>query len=368
MSAVPNLLDIGALGGERFRRRVPLRGVIGPLGDSLKLALLTACRELGADLGKGRLAHAAPKRSGHDRPLVGNSLAFEKMLAGEGHRLLCADGRRLSHTLLDGSLPRLCNDPAGLIAELGGDLPMCLQHLLFGEVLFLFAGDVRGDLCGFRPLESIPLQMLPDLSRPWAGRIKVLLRVGFDFGGSGTPTLQFVAQLAELVHQVRLVHRRRVTLALKEGPRIKGPGRTVITVRYVEHNGMGVELGGGVSVYRAGGVVLELGRDKPPGLFGRVVAANPRVGVSLQFGERGSHRLPVSQAHAIIPAHKSGQGYGLGRGKGRIPTRPVLHSLGDGTIWVGLFACDAMLHHLLAGLRMLTIGESHEVGFADGSR
>ena len=43
MSAITNLPDIGALGGKRFRRRVPLRGVIGPLGDRSKLALLAAC-------------------------------------------------------------------------------------------------------------------------------------------------------------------------------------------------------------------------------------------------------------------------------------------------------------------------------------
>ena len=163
MSAFPNLLDVGTFGGEGFGRRKPLRGVICPLADCLKLALLTACRELGADLGKGRLAHAAPKRGGHDRPLVGNGLPLEKMVAGEGHRLLRADGRRLAHTLLDGSLPRLCNDPARLIAELGGDLPMRLQHLLFGEVLFLFAGGVRGDLCSLGSPIPVPLQMLPDL-------------------------------------------------------------------------------------------------------------------------------------------------------------------------------------------------------------
>ena len=141
VSPVPNLMDVGTFGGERFGRRIPWRRVIGPLGDSLKLALLAACRELVADFGERRLTHAAPKRSGHDRPLIGNGFALEQMVAGEGHRLLSTDRGRLAYALLDRSLAGFCNNPARFIAELGGDLPMRLQHLLFREVLFLFAGS-----------------------------------------------------------------------------------------------------------------------------------------------------------------------------------------------------------------------------------
>src|SRR5665213_3221377 len=153
MSAIPNLLDIDTLGGNRFWRRIPLRGVICPLADCLKLALLAACRELIADLGKGRFAHAAPERGGHDRTLVSNSLPLKDMIAGEGHRLLSTDKGRLANTMLDGPLAGLCGDPAGLVAELGCNLPVRLQHLLFGEVLFLLAGGVRGDLRGLGSLK-----------------------------------------------------------------------------------------------------------------------------------------------------------------------------------------------------------------------
>ena len=368
MSAVPNLLDIGTLGGEHFRRCVALRGIVCPLTNCSKLAVLTACRELIADLGQGRLAHAAPQRDGHDRPLIGNGLPLEKMIAGEGHRLLSTDGGRLANALLYGTLPRLCNDTTRLIAELGGDLPVRLQHLFFGEILFLFAGGVCGNLCGLGALEPIPLQVFPDLFGTWTGRIKVFLRVAFDLRGTGSPTFQFIAKLAELVHQVRLVYRRRVALALKERPLLQGTGRPVLPFGHVEDNGMGVELGSGVAVHRTGGIVLELSRDKSPGLLGGVVAADPCLRVLLQLRERGGHRLPMSQAHALIAAHKGCQGHGFGRGKCSVPTGAVLHRLRDGTIRVGLFACDAMLHHLLAGSRILTIGESHEVGFADGTR
>jgi hypothetical protein len=44
-----------------------------------------------------------------------------------------------------------------------------------------------------------------------------------------------------------------------------------------------VELGRGVTVHRAGGVVLELGGDELPGGFGRMVAADAGLCVSLQF-------------------------------------------------------------------------------------
>jgi hypothetical protein len=365
VSAFPYLLDIGTLCGQGFRRRKSLRGVIRPLADSLKVAPLAACRELIADLGKGRLTHAAPERDCHDRPLIGNRLPLEKMVAGEGHRLLCTDWGRLANALLYGTLPRLCNDTARLVAELGGNLPMRLQYLLFGEVLFPLAGGVRGDLCGFGSFEAVPLQVFPDLCRTWAGSIKVFLRVAFDFGSSSSPTLQFVAELAELVHQVRLVHSRRVTLAFKERSLLKSTGGAVLPFGYVEDNGMGVKLWRGITVRRAGRIVFELGRDKPPGLLGRVVAADPGLRVLLQLGKRSGHRFPVSQAHALIAAHQCGQRHGLGRGEGGIPTGTVLHRLRDGAIRVDLFTRDAMPHHLLACLRMLTSGESHEVGFAD---
>jgi hypothetical protein len=100
------------------------------------------------------LAHAAPERDGYDRPLIGNGLPLEKMVAGKGHRLLSMDGGRLANALLYGTLPRLCDDTARLIAELCGDLPVCLKHLLFGEILFIFAGGVRGDLRGLRSLKA----------------------------------------------------------------------------------------------------------------------------------------------------------------------------------------------------------------------
>ena len=58
---------------------------------------------------------------------IGNGLPFEKMIAGEGHGLLSTDGGRLANALLYGTLPRLCNDTARLIAELGGDIPVRLS-------------------------------------------------------------------------------------------------------------------------------------------------------------------------------------------------------------------------------------------------
>jgi len=106
---------------------------------------------------------------------------------------------------------------------------------------------------------------------------------------------------------VRLVHRRRVTLALKKSPLLQGSGRAVLPFGDIKDNGMGVELRSGVAVHRAGGVVLELGRYEPPGPLGGVVAADPRLRVPLQLGERGGHRLPVSQAHTLIAANKCGE-------------------------------------------------------------
>ena len=68
---------------------------------------------------------------------------------------------------------------------------------------------------------------------------------------------------------------------------------------------MGVELGSGVAIDRAGGVMLELCGDEFAGGFGGVVAADPRLGVPLQLRKGGGHRLPVGLSHPLIAADKA---------------------------------------------------------------
>jgi hypothetical protein len=88
---------------------------------------------------------------------------------------------------------------------------------------------------------------------------------------------------------------------------------------------MGMELGCGVAINRAGGVMLELGDDELTGGFGGIVAADPCLRVSLQLREGDGHGLPMSLANTVISAYQSGQRDGLWSGERRVPSRTVLH-------------------------------------------
>jgi hypothetical protein len=66
---------------------------------------------------------------------------------------------------------------------------------------------------------------------------------------------------------------------------------------------MGVELGSGVAIDRAGGVMFELCRDEFAGGFGGVVAADPRLCVPLQLCEGGCHGVSMGFPHPFIAAN-----------------------------------------------------------------
>jgi len=71
-------------------------------------------------------------------------------------------------------------------------------------------------------------------------------------------------------------------------------------------------------------VVLELGSDKPPGVFGGMIATDPRLGIVLQFRKRHGDSFAMSIAHALIAANQCRERYRLWRTEGRIPSCPVL--------------------------------------------
>ena len=125
------------------------------------------------------------------------------------------------------------------------------------------------------------------LLRTKTRRIEVGLRVPFDFGSTALPCFYFVAKIAELVHQCRLVDRCGEVLGLEEAALLESAGRAVRPLRHIEDDGVGVELGRGVAVDRAGRVVLELGGDESAGRLGWVVPADP----CLRVEERPPGRL-----------------------------------------------------------------------------
>ena len=222
-----------------------------------------------------------------------------------------------------------------------------------------------GDLSRLGARAPDALQVFANLLRAGAGSVEVFLRVALDLGGAGAPPLQLIPKLAKSVHQMRLIDRCCVGLALKEGFGIKGAGGAILSLRDVENDGMGVELGGRIAVYRPGSVMFELRRDEPARSLCRVVAADTGLGIPLQLRERGGYRFPVGLHHPFVPSYKCGEGDGLRRGKGRIPTGPVFDGLRDRTICVGLFGGDAMAHHLLAALGILAVRKGQKRFLAD---
>jgi hypothetical protein len=84
-----------------------------------------------------------------------------------------------------------------------------------------------------------------------------------------------------------------------------------------------VELGRSVAIDRAGGVMFELRGNEFPGRLGRVVPADPRLGVPLKLGGNRRGRFAMGLTYPLIPADKCGQRNGFRSGKGRVSPGPV---------------------------------------------
>ena len=118
--------------------------------------------------------------------------------------------------------------------------------------------------------------------------------------------------------------------------------RAVGPLGHIEDDGVGVKLRRGVAVHWTGGVVLELGGNELAGRFGGMIAADPRLGVLLQFrSERDGdsfavgHRAPAHrrrQAQSKKPIWVLKRSHPIRRGARRI--LPSSHRLSDiGGTW-----------------------------------
>src|SRR5271156_2678878 len=94
---------------------------------TLELAGSQPRLEAGAHLGIGGFAHAAPQCIAEDVTFIGDGLALEAAMAGEGYGLVSDLLHRFGNVLRSLPLaarPRLDDDSVGLIAELYGKLAM----------------------------------------------------------------------------------------------------------------------------------------------------------------------------------------------------------------------------------------------------
>jgi hypothetical protein len=108
-------------------------------------------------------------------------------------------------------------------------------------------------------------------------------------------------------------------------------------------------------------LLLEFGGNKFGRRLRRVVAADARLRVMLKLVKGNIDTLPVGQLDIPIAADKSGERYGLGRGKGCIPAGAMLHRLDGLAICILVFIRCPLADKLLAGLRILTLTELGEV-------
>jgi len=74
-------------------------------------------------------------------------------------------------------------------------------------------------------------------------------------------------------------------------------------LRHVENDDMGMELRGGVSIDRAGGLMLELGSKHLPRCDGRVVAAWSGLNVVLKARECYIYSLLVCLNYSLVAAN-----------------------------------------------------------------
>ena len=142
---------------------------------------------------------------------------------------------------------------------------------------------------------------------------------------------------------------------------LKGACLAVLAFGHIEDDGMSVKLRRGIAVDRAGGVMLEGGRDELAGRLRCMDVADTRLRVSLQFSKRNADAFAVRLAHTLIAAHKGGERDGLRCGECRIPTGAMFHAGDFLAIFVFVGASGLVLDQLHAALRMLAFAQAGKV-------
>ncbi len=330
--AFKDVSHVGTLGGDGFGV-VKLRPELyfSPWTDRKSPASLRLSNSA-PNLFICRLTHAATERVSQDGPLVSYGFALENAFASECDCLLGLIAILRATFLLLRPLAGGGNNLLRLIAEFSGHLLVGGENLLGGKRLLPVTGRVRRNLRRLRAAVSGLLQLFFDLLRTGTRCIKVLLRVAFDLWCAAFPCLDFIAEIAELVCERRLVHGGRILLAFKESSLLQCPSGAIGSFGHVENDRMGVELGRSVAVHRASRVMLEFRSYEFARLLGGVVAADPCMCVALQLVQSGSDGGTMSISHPLIPAYEGRQRNGFGCGKGSIPSGPMFNRLGSAPI------------------------------------
>ena len=140
-----------------------------------------------------RLAHGATKRVAEDRSLVGNGLALEDVVAGEGDGLLRGKSMFRLPLLLFSPGAGCGDDLLRLISEGRRHLLVRGKDLIGSQGLLPITGRVGRNLRGLRAAVAGLFQLLPDLARARTRGVKVLLCVTFDFRSPTPSSFDFIS-------------------------------------------------------------------------------------------------------------------------------------------------------------------------------
>jgi len=176
---------------------------------------------------------------------------------------------------------------------------------------------------------------------------------------------QFVAELFETHSEFRTVKGCDVPLRNKNLVRLQRARLPVVPLRHVENHGMCVQLRCRVSVYWPRGVVLECSCDKLSGCFRGMYVSDACLRVAFELCQRRTHALPVCHSNPFVAAHKGGNRHRLGRGERRIPSGTMLDAGDFFTAFSLVGPRDLVPNELLAGLRMLALGQPRKVLVVD---
>ena len=92
----------------------------------------------------------------------------------------------------------------------------------------------------------------------------VFLGISFDLGSATLARLDLIPEIGEPTGQCRLVDRCGEVLGIEEALLLESAGRTVLSFRHVEDDGVGVELRRCVAIDRAASLTRELGGNALP--------------------------------------------------------------------------------------------------------
>src|SRR5208283_2110513 len=226
-------------------------------------------------------------------------------------------------------------------------------------------GRVRSDLGSFLPRAARAFEVFTNLLAPGAGCVEIFLCVSLDLRSPAPPCRNFVTKLSEAVSQLGLINRRGKLLGTEEALRLDCARLAIVALRDIENDCMRMQLWRDIPIDRTGCIVLKLGDDKFAGGLGRMIAADAGLRVVFELVEGNADALPVRFADTLIAADQRRERNRFGRGKGRIPSGPVLHRLDGLAVGVLIFIRRSLPHKLLAGLWMLPLAEFREVPGGD---